>query len=120
MTQESKRRKPFNLVEDDNLALTRIPMVLFHPHRMIIMKALFYHGNVEFRHLKYNIPDITDGSLASHLKALERFDYIRVQKEVIQRKLRTSYEITESGRKIFKEFEYSLKAFVKSGDSCYA
>ena len=119
MTLENKREKPLNLVEEDYLALKKDPMVLFHPDRMIIMKALFHHRIVEFRQLKHNIPEITDGSLASHLKVLERLDYIKSHKEIIGRKLRTSYEITEYGRKIFRKFEHSLKAFVKSGDSCY-
>jgi DNA-binding HxlR family transcriptional regulator len=83
------------------------------------MKALFYHGNVEFRQLRHTIPNITDGSLASHLKVLEHLQFIKVHKEIVGRKLRTSYEITEYGRNIYKEFENSLKAFVKIGDSCY-
>lgn len=119
MTLESKREKLFNLVEEDYLALKTVPMVLFHPDRMIILKALFYHGIVEYRQLKHNIPEITDGSLASHLKVLERLDFIKVHKEIIGRKLRTSYEITEYGRKKFRKFEDSLKAFVKSVGSCY-
>ena len=119
MTLESEGEKPRNLVEEDYLALKKVPMVLFHPDRMIILKALFYHGIVEYRQLKHNIPKITDGSLASHLKVLERLDFIKVHKEIIGRKLRTSYEITEYGRGIFRKFEDSLKAFVKSGGSCY-
>jgi len=119
LTLEIKRKKPKKLVENNDDALKEVPMVLFHPDRMIIMKALFYQGNVEFRQLRYNIPKITDGSLASHLKVLERLQFIKVHKEIIGKKLRTSYEITEYGRKIFKEFESSLKAFVKIGGSRY-
>lgn len=119
MTLESKRKKPRNFVEEDYFALKTVPMVLFHPDRMIIMKALFYHGIVEFRQLKHNIPEITDGSLSSHLKVLERLDFIKVYKEIIGRKLRTSYEITEYGQEIFRKFEGSLKEFVKSGGGCY-
>ena len=119
LTLEAKRRNPQKSVENNDFAMKEIPMVLFHPDRMIIMKALFYHGNVEFRQLRHNIPNITDGSLASHLKVLERLQFIKVHKEIIGRKLRTSYEITEYGREIFKKFEDSLKVFVKSGDGCY-
>ena len=106
MTLEIRRRKPVISVEDNDFTLKKIPMVLFHPDRMIIMKALFYHGNVDFRHLKYSIPEITDGSLASHLKALERFGFITVHKNVIRRKLRTSYVITDEGRKAFMKGKY--------------
>ena len=118
MTLEIKGKKQEKLTENNDFALKEIPMVLFHPDRMIIMKALYYHGNVEFRQLRYTIPKITDGSLASHLKVLEHLQFIEVHKEIIGRKLRTSYEITEYGRKIFKAFEASLKAFTKIGDSC--
>jgi len=119
LTLESKRKKPLNLVEEDFLALKSVPMVLFHPDRMIILKALFCHGIVDYRQLKHNIPGITDGSLASHLKVLERLDFVKSHKEIVGRKLRTSYEITEYGRKIFTEFDDSLKAFVKNVGSRY-
>ena len=119
LTLEIKRNKPDKLAENNDFALMKIPDVLFHSNRMIIMKAIFYHGNVEFRQLRHTIPNITDGSLASHLKVLERLQFITVHKEIIGRKLRTSYEITEYGREIFRKFEDSLKKFVKSGDGCY-
>lgn len=119
LTLEIRRNKPEKLVENNDFALKETPMVLFHPDRMIILKALFYHGNVEYRQLRYNVPNITDGSLASHLKVLERLQFIKVQKEIVGRKLRTSYEITEYGREIFMKFKDSLKAFVKSSDGCY-
>ncbi len=46
--------------------------------------------------------DLTDGNLASHLKALEKTKYILVAKSFIDRKPHTSYKITEEGKNAFK------------------
>lgn len=95
---------------EDYLGLINAPTKLFHPYRLLIMKTLVLHGSVEFRQLRYNIPEITDGNLASHLGVLEKLGYIRCHKEIVNRKLRTSYEITGKGR---KDFEQLMKALQK-------
>jgi DNA-binding HxlR family transcriptional regulator len=97
---------------EDELDLISAPTKLFHPYRIVIMKALKLHGNVEFRQLKPNLPRITDGNLASHLGVLEKSGYVRCHKEVENRKLRTSYEITEKGRKDFEKLTNSLKKVI--------
>lgn len=78
------------------------------------MKAIMLHGNVEFRQLRYNIPRITDGNLASHLGVLEKMGYVRCHKEVVKRKIRTSYEITKKGRKDFQRLKHSLKKMIEN------
>jgi len=80
------------------------------------MKTLTLHGNVEFRQLKHNIPQITDGNLAGHLRLLEKSGYIRCHKEVVNRKLRTSYEITAKGRNAFEQLITALKRMIEHGE----
>jgi DNA-binding HxlR family transcriptional regulator len=107
------RKKGFEeFVREDNLDLIRNPAMLFHPFRLIIMQTLTFHGNVEYRELRNSIPEITDGNLASHLRALESSGYIRCHKEIVGRKPRTSYEITEKGRTSFEEMKNSLRKLV--------
>jgi len=50
---------------------------------------------------------VTDGNLASHLRALEEAGYIRMEKNFINRKPNTSYSITEEG---LENFSSHLKA----------
>lgn len=100
---------PKERLPEDNFDLIKAPTKLFHPYRLLIMKTLKLHGNVEFRQLKYNIPDITDGNLASHLGVLEKLGYIQSQKEIENRKLRTSYEITKKGMKDYQKLMIALK-----------
>jgi DNA-binding HxlR family transcriptional regulator len=76
------------------------------------------HGTAEFRQLKYTIPGITDGNLASHLKILEQSGYINVHKEIIDRKVRTAFEITEKGNQDFDKLQNALISFY-SRDDCH-
>lgn len=111
-TQTTKRKPLQGLFLEDDFDLTEAPTKLFHPYRMIIMKALMLHGNVEFRQLKHNLPRITDGNLASHLGVLEKSGYVLCHKEVVKRKLRTSYEITKKGRNDFRQLSDSLRKMI--------
>jgi DNA-binding HxlR family transcriptional regulator len=113
LAYETIRKKGFEeFVREDYLDLMKTPTVLFHPFRLIVMQTLAFHGNVEYRELKNSIPEITDGNLASHLRALESSGYIRCHKEIVGRKPRTSYEITEKGRNSFEEMKNSLRKLV--------
>ena len=117
MSTQKLGTKPFErLFDEDDLGLLVAPTKLFHPYRMLLMNTLKLHGNVEFRQLKYNIPQITDGNLATHLRVLERLGYIHCHKDVVNRKLRTSYEITAKGRKAFEHLINALKRMIKHGE----
>ncbi len=77
--------------------------------RLGIMSVLMVNERVDFNTLKETL-DITDGNLASHLKALEKAGMIDVKKEFVGRKPRTSYQTTGEGR---NEFEQHLNALEK-------
>ena len=110
----------FSRLDNKGFNLIKVSPVLFHPIRMIIMKTLYNHGQADFRQLRNNIPKITDGNLASNLKALKSSGFIEVYKDIIKNKMRTSYEITTEGRKKFEEFELYLKEYLENrGVTCY-
>jgi|SRR3954470_15188150 DNA-binding HxlR family transcriptional regulator len=81
--------------------------------RLGIMSALMVNTNVSFNELK-ELLAITDGNLASHLKALEEPGIIKVQKGFIGRKTNTTYSITKAGEKIFKAHIAALEEMIKS------
>lgn len=66
------------------------------------MSVLMVNESADFKTLK-ELLGATDGNLASHTKALEKENYILVQKSFIGRKPNTSYSATSSGRKAFKK-----------------
>jgi DNA-binding HxlR family transcriptional regulator len=105
------------MFKEEYLQLTDVPLELFNPYRLLIMQALIRHGNVEFRQLKPVLPGMTDGNLASHLRALEKLRFIETEKEIVDRKMRTSYEITNEGRKAFEYLKNALNAFYNEGET---
>ncbi len=64
------------------------------------MSALVINESMDFNTLK-ELLNVTDGNLASHLKSLEKSNYISFQKEFLDRKPNTRYMATESGKQAF-------------------
>ena len=63
--------------------------------RLGIMSALMVNDEINFNDLKELI-QVTDGNLASHIKALEESGYIKVHKGFIGRKTNTTYSSNKS------------------------
>lgn len=80
--------------------------------RLGIMSVLSVNSKATFNHLK-ELLEITDGNLASHLKSLEKAEYIAVNKTFADRKPNTSYEITETGKKAFDLHLQALEDILK-------
>ena len=80
--------------------------------RLGIMSALMVNESVNFNDLK-ELLAITDGNLASHLKALEENGAIKVQKGFIGRKTNTTYSVTKAGEKTFKTHLEALEKMIK-------
>lgn len=71
--------------------------------RLKIMSALnALNGNtaLEFVRLKA-ITGATDGNLGAHLATLEGADYVRIEKEFVDKKPRTRVSLTKQGRRAF-------------------
>lgn len=80
--------------------------------RLGIMSMLMVHDEVDFNAMK-ELLDLTDGNLASHLKALEKIEYIKMVKEFVGRKPRTSYSITPLGKKAFSDHLNALEKLIR-------
>ena len=80
--------------------------------RLGIMSVLMVNDSYDFISLKESL-DVTDGNLASHLKALEDKGLISSKKQFIGRKPNTSYSITEHGIRLFKEHLNALEQLIK-------
>lgn len=81
--------------------------------RLGIMSALAVNDKLDFNSLKEYL-DVTDGNLASHLKTLEREEFIGVEKSFIDRKPNTKYFITREGKKAFDEHLKVLEKIIKA------
>lgn len=81
--------------------------------RLGIMSALMVNDYLDFNTLK-EILNVTDGNLASHIKSLEKFDYIKVEKQFIGKKPNTKYSITNIGELEFKKHITALEKLINN------
>ncbi len=80
--------------------------------RLQIMSVLMVNENYDFTSLK-ELLEVTDGNLASNLKALEKEEYITIQKSFIGRKPNTNYQASAKGRKAFQEHLAALEQLIQ-------
>lgn len=80
--------------------------------RLQVMSVLLANEYYNFNSLK-ELLKVTDGNLASHLKALEKEEYILVYKTYLGRKPQTQYSATETGRKAFTKHLLALENLIK-------
>lgn len=83
-----------------------------HRIRLGIMSILMVNEDANFNRLK-ELLSLTDGNLASHLKALEQASYILVEKSFIGRKPNTCYSTTKLGKLEFKKHIEALEKLIK-------
>jgi putative heme iron utilization protein len=57
---------------------------------------------------------VTDGNLASHIKALEKEEFIGVEKSFIGKKPNTRYFMTKEGKRAFNSHLAALEHFLNS------
>ena len=81
--------------------------------RLGIMSVLMVEEKVDFNTLKETL-QLTDGNLASHLRALEEAAYLRVEKQFVGRKPNTTYHATDAGREAFKSHLDALEQLILS------
>jgi DNA-binding MarR family transcriptional regulator len=77
--------------------------------RLGIMALLMVKDKVEFLTFKEQL-SISDGNLASHMSALEKNEYVTVEKDFVGKKTRTRFSATKLGK---LEFEKHLRALEK-------
>lgn len=81
--------------------------------RLGIMSALAVNDTLDFTSLKEFL-DVTDGNLATHIKKLEKEEFIGVEKSFIDNKPNTKYYMTKEGKKAFDEYLNFMEQIIKA------
>jgi DNA-binding MarR family transcriptional regulator len=81
--------------------------------RLGIMSVLAVNDSLDFNALKEYL-DVTDGNLASHIKALEKEEFIGIEKSFVGKKPNTKYFMTKLGKKAFIDHLNALEKLIKS------
>ena len=75
------------------------------------MSVLAVNDTLDFNALKEFL-EVTDGNLASHLKALEKEGFLEVRKSFIGRKPNTQYTMTRTGKEAFESHLNALEDLI--------
>ncbi|MGF1532142.1 MAG: winged helix-turn-helix domain-containing protein [Bernardetiaceae bacterium] len=89
-----------------------------HRFRLGIMSILLHHPTVEFNELK-RLLGLTEGNLASHLRGLEKIEYIAVHKQFVGRRPNTRYRLTNRGKKAFLRHQQALEQLVNANRQAF-
>lgn len=82
-----------------------------HRIRLGIMSVLMVNEEADFNTLK-ELLGVTDGNLASHIKALENENYIKIEKQFIGKKPNTKYAATIEGKNAFRQHLEALEKLI--------
>ncbi|MFC7443625.1 hypothetical protein C7H62_0312 [Mesoflavibacter sp. HG96] len=93
--------------------INNINKLFDHRIRLGIMSVLMVNEYADFNTLK-ELLGATDGNLASHTKALEKAEYIKIEKQFINRKPNTRYSATKLGQAEFKKHIEALEKLIKN------
>lgn len=80
--------------------------------RLQIMSVLAANSSYDFNSLK-DLLQVTDGNLASHIKSLEKEEFITIKKSFIGKKPLTEYAITKKGKDAFKKHLQALEQLIR-------
>lgn len=92
--------------------ISQLDKAFNHKIRLGIMSMLLVNDWVDFNSLKHNLGDLSDGTLASHIRGLEKINYLEVRKQFIGRKPNTAYRATQLGKQAFSRHLDALEAIL--------
>jgi DNA-binding PadR family transcriptional regulator len=81
------------------------------PVRLGILTILQVDGPLDFTTLKKRL-DVSDGAIGPHLLKLEVIGYLECTKAFVGRRPRTTYRITEAGRKALARYLEQMQALI--------
>jgi DNA-binding MarR family transcriptional regulator len=91
----------------------RFDRLIYGRVRLGIMSALAVNDQLTFNDLKA-LFDVTDGNLGDHARKLEDAGYISCRKSFEDRRPRTQYRLTNTGRKALERYLQHIEAVIRA------
>jgi DNA-binding MarR family transcriptional regulator len=86
--------------------------LVHQPTRLQIFAHLYRHDRATFSELQDEL-GITDGNLSGHVQRMEDAGAVSVEKQFVDRRPQTTYELTEEGRDTFESHVSTLEALLE-------
>ncbi|HTC44552.1 MAG TPA: transcriptional regulator [Steroidobacteraceae bacterium] len=91
----------------------RFERLIYGRVRLGIMSALAVNEQLTFNDLKA-LFDVTDGNLGAHARKLEDAGYISCRKTFEERRPRSEYRLTHTGRKALERYLQHIEAVIRA------
>lgn len=95
----------------DITAFQKLDRIIHEKGRLAIVSVLAPAESLTFKELK-ELLEMTDGNLSVHMRTLEEANYVRVTKDFVDRKPRSTYALTPEGRAAFARYVEVLEAII--------
>ena len=95
----------------EHLAIT-LDKVIHQKYRLGLLSILMVKREAEFNYFKDNLK-LTDGNLSTHMSHLENAGYIKIRKQFVKKRPKTTCILTEKGRKAFSEYLNNLEQIIQ-------
>jgi DNA-binding transcriptional ArsR family regulator len=96
----------------DIQSLAEVDRLIHEPARLMIVAILSAVESVDFLYLQRET-GLSRGNLSSHLSKLEEAGYLKIVKTYRGKIPLTVCQLTEPGRKAFKDYRRQIKRFVE-------
>ncbi len=95
----------------EHLAIT-LDKVIHQKTRLGLLSMLMVDKEAEFNYLKEQL-NLSDGNLSTHMTHLEKAGYIKIRKEFVKKRPKTTCILTEKGHKAFSEYLKDLEQIIR-------
>jgi len=97
---------------DVSLLLNVNPVLVDRVRLAIMANLALIDGTSDFNTLLQEL-DLTRGNLSSHMRKLEDAGMVKVRKEFVARKPRTTYRCTRKGKQEIQDYLAAVEAILK-------
>lgn len=87
--------------------------VIHESARLVLVSSLYVVEEADFVYLA-NRTGFTSGKISSHMTKLEAAGYVDVTKEFVNKRPRTTYKLTETGRHAFEQYRDSIESLLNA------
>ena len=91
--------------------MSGIDRLIHEPARLVLVSSLYVVDEADFVYLA-NRTGFTSGNISSHMTKLEGAGYVAVTKTFAGKRPRTTYQLTEIGRRAFEQYRASVEGLL--------
>jgi DNA-binding MarR family transcriptional regulator len=91
--------------------MDEIDRLIHEPARLMLISSLYVVEEADFVHLAART-GFSAGNISSHMAKLEAAGYVHVSKGYVDRRPRTTYRLTDAGRRAFEDYRSQVTSLL--------